>query len=36
MNAEAQQIDAKADDDAHAASNQHGPWIDRPINLVGE
>ena len=36
MNAEPQEIDAKAQDDAHACSSQKGPWIDRPIILVVE
>jgi hypothetical protein len=36
MNAEPQEINAKADDDAHAASNQDGPRIGGPIILVGD
>jgi hypothetical protein len=36
INAEPQEIDAKAQDDAHTASSQKGPWIDRPIILVVE
>jgi len=36
MNAEPQEIDAKAEDDAYAAPSQKSPRIDRPIILVGE
>jgi hypothetical protein len=36
MNAEPHEINAKANDDAHAASTQDGPRIGGPIILVGD
>jgi hypothetical protein len=36
MHAEPQEIDAKADDDGHAAARHKGPRIDRPILQVGK